>query len=495
MKKTFKKLFAVLLAAALVLTMAVPAFAEDSSSDTADAAQTGNGSITITNAVAGKTYTIYRIFDLESHFGENYSYKVNAAWTAKHFENESIFKTNFTVNAGGYVLKNDVYNEAAAADFAKSALSFAKTNSIAAVNTQTPEDDGELKFSGLPLGYYLVDSSVGALCNLTTTDDNARIEEKNTVPSVGKKILEGTTPVDSNVAKIGDKISYQVTIQAKKGAESYVLTDKLSGGFFETEADTLSAGLTFNNDVKVTVNDAELPKSNYTVTPGQNNDFTVTFTQAYLDTIAADTNIIVTYSATLNTGAIIDGNGNSNSVNLKYGNEHTVTSKTTTYSRQFDLVKTGSDNNLLAGAKFELYDAKNGGKKIPLFKIDEHTYRVAVGDEAVSEIETVSNGKITIRGLANKTYWLEETQQPTGYNTLVGRVEVNLTEGSQISTMTSTATTWADGNGGIHIVNNAGALLPGTGGMGTTLFYVIGGGLMVAAAVLLITKKRMERKN
>ena len=73
-------------------------------------------------------------------------------------------------------------------------------------------------------------------------------------------------------------------------------------------------------------------------------------------------------------------------------------------------------------------------------------------------------------------------------------MEVNLTEGSQISTMTSTATTWADGNGGIHIVNNAGALLPGTGGMGTTLFYVIGGGLMVAAAVLLITKKRMERK-
>ena len=114
-------------------------------------------------------------------------------------------------------------------------------------------------------------------------------------------------------------------------------------------------------------------------------------------------------------------------------------------------------------------------------------------DEAGIEIVTNAASKITIKGLKKGTYWLQETEAPQGYNGLTARVEVDLTGGNNVAKMDNTTYVPVN-NAGIHIVNNTGATLPSTGGMGTTLFYVIGGGLMVAAVVLLVTKKRMENK-
>ena len=120
-----------------------------------------------------------------------------------------------------------------------------------------------------------------------------------------------------------------------------------------------------------------------------------------------------------------------------------------------------------------------------------HTYRPAVAGETGVEIETLGDAPITIQGLANGTYWLEETQQPTGYNKLTERKNVELKDGNNTATMSDKTYV----SGGLHIVNQSGTVLPGTGGMGTTLFYVVGGGLMVAAFVLLVAKKRMENKD
>ena len=106
---------------------------------------------------------------------------------------------------------------------------------------------------------------------------------------------------------------------------------------------------------------------------------------------------------------------------------------------------------------------------------------------------TNAASKITIKGLKKGTYWLQETEAPQGYNGLTARVEVDLTGGNNVAKMDNTTYVPVN-NAGIHIVNNTGATLPSTGGMGTPLFYVIGGGLMVAAVVLLVTKKRMENK-
>ena len=118
-------------------------------------------------------------------------------------------------------------------------------------------------------------------------------------------------------------------------------------------------------------------------------------------------------------------------------------------------------------------------------------YTEPVGGSRITTI-TVKNGKVNIYGLAGKTYTLTETKAPDGYNKLVTPETVNLTEGSKAHA-TFDADVYKDG--GVVVENNAGTVLPSTGGVGTTLFYVIGGGLMVAAVVLLVTKKRMEHKN
>ena len=480
MKKTIKKLMAALLAVALLCVMAVPAFA-------AEGAATGtgnNGSITITNAAKDETYTIYRIFDLESYSGTNYSYKLSSKWLG--LANDTTFKSYFDITTGGYVVPKDAYTEDAAKTFAAAALAFAKSTTAPIANDGSAvATDTTVSFTGLQLGYYLVDTTQGTLCSLDTTADHVDIKDKTVGPNIDKKIVDadGNNGTKSNTASIGDVIHYKVTISAKKGATGYVLND------------TMTEGLTFNNDVKVTVGGAELTlNDNYTVTtPGDNGaTFKVTFTESYLNGLTADTNIVVTYSATLNEKAAISGDQNTNTAQLKYGNSSTVEDKTTTTSFKFDLVKTDSAGKLLAGAKFKLYDAASDGSEIKLVKIDEKTYRVAKSGETGVEIETVDTGYITINGLGNGDYWLEETQHPQGYNKLAAREKLTVKDGNLSTTMTGT--TWTEGNGGVHIINNSGTVLPSTGGMGTTLFYVLGGGLMVAAVVLLVTKKRMENK-
>ena len=474
MKKTFKKLFAALLAAALVLAMAVPAFAVTNAT---------KGSITINNTVKGETYTIYRMFKLDSYNAESntYSYTVESAW-------ENFFKTGagrnyITLDGQNHPTWTaaDENDSTTVAAFAKAALDWAKVKGI--TGTAETATGNTVTFSNLDLGYYLVDSSLGALCSLNTTNPNAKIEEKNGQPTIEKKVKNHNNDwVDENTAKIGDTVEYKVEIKVAAGAQSYKVTD------------TMSSGLTFNNSsLKVTAND--VVTTDYTLT-STTSGFTLVLPESYVSNLAKDTVIIVTYNATLNKDAVIDGDGNTNEVKLGYGNhQNTVPSKVTTKSYQFDLVKVdGTTNKLLDGAEFKLYTAKDGGEPIKFVAV-EGGYRVANGDET-GAVDTIKvNGKVHISGLDKVNYWLDETHAPAGYNKLTERQEVKLSEGSQNATLETGAITWAEGNGGVVVKNNAGTVLPSTGGMGTTLFYVVGGGLMVAAVVLLVTKKRMEHKN
>ena len=471
MKKIFHSLLVLLCTAALLCAATLPAFAEGAST---------NGSITINKAANGETYDIYRIFDLESYTDDGkYSYTLSEKWAT--FKDNAAFTQYFELK-NGYVHPKEGYNDTVAADFAVKALAFATEHHITNDGSKKATD-GPVSFTGLTLGYYLVDTSLGTLCSLDTTHPSATIDEKNSVPDIDKKIIENNQPVDSNNATIGSTINYQVTIHAKKGATGYVLTD------------TLSAGLTFNKDVVVkSGNTIYTAVTDYTVATGTSNDFTVTFSQSMLDKLTVDTDIVVTYSATLNEKAVIHGDVNTNTAQLKYGNNSKTLEKTTSTSTyKFDLVKTDANSTLLAGAKFKLYDSEKGGKEIPLVKLenDNHTYRPAVAGETGVEIETLGDKVITIQGLANGTYWLEETQQPAGYNKLTERKSVKLENGNNTAAMNDKIYQ----SGGVQIVNQSGTVLPGTGGMGTTLFYIVGGGLMVAAFVLLIAKKRMENKD
>lgn len=451
--------------------MAVPAFAVTNAT---------KGSITISKTVKDETYTIYRMFKLDSYNAESntYSYTVESDW-------EGFFKTG----AGGNYITLDGQNHPTwtAADendsttvaaFAKAALAWAKQKGIQSAGTQ--EGNGSsITFSNLDLGYYLVDSSLGALCGLNTTNPDATIKEKNEKPEIKKEVQTSAGDWGSeNNAKIGDTVEYKVEIKVADGAQKYTVTD------------TMSKSLTFNNSsLKVTANDAVT--TDYTLTP-TTNGFTLELPESYVSTLTKGTTIIVTYNATLNKDAVIDGDGNTNEVKLGYGNhQNTVPSKVTTKSYQFDLVKVdGTTNKLLDGAEFELAD---GETKLSFVKDDAGNYRVATtGDEGATTTITVKGGKVNIYGLAGKAYTLTEIKAPDGYNKLVTSETVNLADGSMASA-TIESETYVDG--GVVVKNNAGTVLPSTGGMGTTLFYVIGGGLMVAAVVLLVTKKRMEHKN
>ena len=493
--KQLKKSVSFLLTLIMTFTLSITAFA-------AAEGKLDGGSITINDAVPGGIYKIYQLLYLESYDPDGgtdgkgaYAYKANSSWESWLKEQTQYVK----IDSQGYVTWVE---GAIAADFAKAALAYAESNRIPADGQETAPAAASgntystVTFNSLKLGYYLADTSVGTLCSLNTTNPNAEIKEKNDVPTIEKEVQEDSTGTwgEENTAQIGDTIAFKTVITAQPGAEEYILHDEMSDGLtldpdsIEAEAD--GTPLTAGDEFTVVTSGL-----------GDNCDFHVIFDQDYLDTIDEETIITVTYNAVLNGDAEISADPNTNKTKLNYGEDsrlETTWDETKTYSFYFDIVKTKTDNKLLDGAKFELYDAKEGGSRIPLVKNSDGTYRVATKEEqAVSgfvsaEIEA-ANGRAAVKGLdADTTYWLEETQAPAGYNVLEKRVEVAIADQNLSTTLTGD--TWTDGNGGIHIVNETGALLPTTGGMGTTLFYIGGGALMAGAAVIFAIKKHKENE-
>lgn len=504
--KSTKKLASILLALVMLLAMAVPAFAETGTS----AEKTGT--ITISNPVAGQTYTIYKMFELESFDADPnksaYSYKITTDW--EDFVKEGAAgATYFNVDAQGYVtLKTPIDNDSdTAAALAKAALEYANAKPIepATGNQKTAsKGDTTLEFTNLPLGYYLVDSSLGALCGLTTTKTDATIEEKNDVPSISKQVQEdskvpedapGSSWGDSNTAEIGQTVYFKTVVKAKKGAQNYVVHDKMSNGFTLKENTITVVGARKNIDYTVTPNVQHYKKnvdgSNSTVVD-YTCDFEITFEQTYLDTITADTDITITYEAVLNANAQTGTNTNTNETMLSYGDDSATAWVTTnTYTYEFDLVKTDSKNKVLDGAQFKLYRSATGTDEVALIKVNG-VYRLATQEDIDAGISSavIDAGKVTVKGLDSDTYYLEETKQPSGYNKLTGRVKVEINGANLKATMTADGTTWTDG--GVHVVNSTGAELPSTGGIGTTIFYIVGGILLVGAGVLLVVRKRMS---
>ena len=474
--KHVKKLVSILLAMVMVFSMSVSVFA---------ATNNDSGSITISNAKDGHTYNAYQILVLESYDtdAKAYSYKANSAWKA-WLETQTAY---ISIDAQGYVTWVD---GADAAAFAKAALAYAKENKIQPAATKTA-DSTTVAFTGLDLGYYLIDTTMGTLCSLDTTTPNVEMYEKNEQPPVKKEVKEDSTGNwgENNTAEIGDTVYFRTTITAKEGAEGYVLHDVMTEGL-TLNADSIDiAGLTKGEDAD--------SGAYHVVTSGLTDGctFEVVFHQSYLDTITDDTDIVVTYNAVLNEKAVIYDGANTNKTKLQFGEDsrdETIWDETKTYTFKVDVVKTDDNNVVLDSAQFKLYDAKTGGNEIPLVKVSDGVYRLAKdGESGVAYITTV-NGQLEIRGFdANTNYYLEETKAPDGYHKLAERVEIAVKEANLEAEFNQDGT-YKDG--GVHVINKAGDLLPSTGGMGTTLFYVIGIVLVAGAAVLLIARKRMNSK-
>ena len=488
--KYMKKLITLLAVLTLALAMAVPAFAESST-----------GTITIDNAVTGTTYKAYRIFDLESYDTDKnaYSYKLNSAWNGFPAYSTTIdgnlvsASTFFSVNSAGYIEWNDAKKDAGA-DFAKLAKAFVVEKNIAWDKTETATD-AKVTFTDLTLGYYLVDTSLGSLCSLDTTAPSVTIKEKNSDTTIEKKIvITGDEKVDSNSAGIGDTVNFSITITVKDGApKGYVLHDKLSGLTFDPNSLEVKVGTT-----TLTANTGYALETS----PADGDSFDVKFKDGKLKTNDV---VVVTYSATVAANATIAGAGNKNTAKLVYNEKDSTKEETTTYVWKLNVHKYALDSTnhevALSGAKFVLYRMDNGVKKYAKLTNKKIVGWVTDKDNATT-LETSGTGDILIEGLNVGTYYLEETEAPVGYNKLTEPIEVEITATTSVTSGSETVqyknsseTSYTPATDAtVKVLNNAGTQLPSTGGIGTTLFYVIGGGLMAVAAVLLVTKKRMNNK-
>lgn len=507
MKKAMKKLMAALLAVAMVCAMAIPAFA-DGSSSTSTAAVT---KYTITAPKNGHTYEIYQIFtgDYDAlqpsmltniKWGENGTGTVGAAVEQNVLNALSAVASSASDKAKLDVIENYVKLDTTPVAIVTNGSSVEVVGGYYLIKDQ----DGSLSGSE-PYTTYLV-SVVGTVTISPKSNDVPEFEKKlkDTNDSTG----DTTGWQDSADYDIGDYIPFRLQGTVPEDYDSYKT-------YYYAFHDVEEKGLTFDpSSVEVHLGDengAIIPNTDYKVLTkkdGTTSDTECTFEIVFDDLkkvsgVTADSTITVTYKSQLNDSAVLGAQGNVNKAKLEYSNnpKGTGTGRTPwdnviVFTYKVVVNKVDQNRQPLEGAEFTLTKKlKDGTENVIPMKID-----------------TSNKALFTLSGLDDGVYTLTETVTPAHYNTISpitftvnadhtitweadprNTVLTSLSGNTASGEITFTHNE-TDGSLTTDVVNNIGTTLPGTGGIGTTIFYVIGGGLMVAAAILLITKKRMENR-
>lgn len=433
------------------------------------------GTITINKAIVNESYNIYKVLDLETYdkVNNHYIYRATNEWKAFLDEATDYLEVR-NENGDKYYVWKDGVDKAKAKEFAEKAYKYAKDNNKTPTFTKKANSTSVV-FDNLDLGYYLVDSSVGALLHLTTTNPSAIVNEKNTLnPNVDKNVLENSTGKygKENDDMIGSTIKYKTTITTGAGYGNYVLYD------------VMNKGLTFNaNSVEVKIGDEVVESTNYTVkTDVTGYTFVIEFKDEFILKQPKNTNIDVYYTATLNKDATVEGDGNINETFLKYGNNiETDKKRTITYTYAFDIIKTNKEGVELTGAEFKLLDKSGNEIKVVLKDEVSNTYIVATGNEIGVNIKA---GKATIEGLDKDSYKLKEVVSPEGYNKLTKPVEFRVNGKTNVTIIERTL---------VDVINYTGSELPETGGIGTKLFITSGLSLVLICGLVLVTKLRLYK--
>lgn len=525
MKKAIKKLLAVLLAVAMVCAMAIPAFADTESireHHSFKAFQIFKGNVNdaseISNVEWGSCIHDYHDFLAEL--------KKDPTLSTPFQDADSLQKVLAVISTWHESDDNSIA-------FARFVCHYLYPTADADPQPFIPTSGDVVQIPNDGAGYYLIVDTThfnpgdsyhaynSFLLNVTKAPWNLKITPKVEKPSVKKEVFDNQDGT-SNKAGFGSSADHAINEEFK-----FRLTATLPASYDNDRAydyydkytvifnDTLSEGITFDRLDTVEI-------TNGTTSQVIDSDkYTLYEKQPYLTlgiddvkTCASGLNlndgatITVTYTAHLNDKAFVNTTSgssteNKNSVQLQYSNNprdtesfwgHTPKSEVCVYTYQLNNTKYHDDDtqgNELGGAGFKLYSDADCKNEVKLYQKDNFYYPIkdATDKKAVEEMYSDKDGKFNIKGLDAGTYYLKETNPPTGYSACdKTRIVISAThdehnvnlDGSTLSTT---------------IINNkSGITLPSTGGIGTTLFYVIGGGLMVAAAVLLITKKRMENK-
>jgi hypothetical protein len=523
MKSLMKKVFAAAAAIATVFGLAATTVA------TANAADNATLTVSTTDAkFAGKTVNAYKMFSATvSSDGKAVSHTLTDEW--KPFFKDSTASglngaTDANVNdkANEYVSKlkgDDLVAFAAKASNWVQAKANIKAAATATVSTGATNGNYTATFNGLDYGYYVVavpgatlanaSGQYAALVPVHSTSVDASI--KGALPTVVKKV----NGESATSAKIGDPLTFTLTstIPDMSAYSTYTFNFK----------DTLSKGLSFKQVDSVKVGDTTLTKdTDYTVSTSEGSDKNTLLTVTMLNFKNQQTNagktITVTYTATLNKDAVVGGHGNTNSATIQYSNNPSTggtgesePSKVRVFTYGFTVDKYTGDKyddaaTRLAGAEFTL-TPKNDSTPISFVRVnagsatENAVYRVAKADETgTTTIITPENGKVEFQGLKNGEYTLTETKAPAGYNKLASAIGVKV-DGKNNGTDTTNATvtiTYNNNNGSVYdqtasngvipVQNKSGVVLPGTGGMGTIAFTVIG--VLVIALGVAWTLKR-----
>ena len=495
--KHARKLASLLLALVMVFALATTAFAQDVTGTA------GNGSITISNAAKGETYAIYKLFDATvSEDGKSIAYTGTVP---------EDLKTYFTADENRYISATPAAKSGESmSDGLKAAL---KAWAAGETATSTAVSDGSaLNFKGLAYGYYVVTTTQGQqLISVDSTMPNATIVDKN---SSSPSNL--TKTASSNDVSIGDTVTYTVSFktsnydgagEAAKEIVSYTIEDTLPDFLSDVEVTSIIVDNGADGQTPVT---AQFANKKIVIDWYKNNKFLYN----------NGATVTITYTAKVTDKAVIDGNGNTNKVTVtwttKDGGEpdpgKKIEKEETIFTYAIALKKVNNKGVALPGAVFQFpFYVKSDADTTDGAYIYAGT---TAGEGLTNQITTPDNGVIVVKGVKSGSYEITEVKAPDGYNRLTDPVTVEAEKTGKTSTQ---ITVYLDKDGNkvaesatatevkvdigtiaataVVVVNKAGTELPSTGGMGTTIFYILGSILVVAAVVLLVTKKRMSNAN
>lgn len=498
--KKMKKLLSLVLSIAMVVAMGVTVFADSSNTY----------SVSIKESKPGHTYSAYQIFSgkLENQTLSDVAWGAGVDATTS-VEGKTLIQA---INAiDGFANCTDAKSVAKALEGKSSDVvdQFAKVVDkylAAAAGTATTPADGKYTISGLSAGYYFVKDTADISGNDAQTKfivevlGNKAVDPKSSVPTVEKKVKEKNDTTNTETGwqdaadyDIGDNVPFQLT-----GTMPSTLADYDTYSY--TFTDTLSVGLERNNDVEIYLVNGDARKkvtSSFTISKVANNKFTVSCDNVKgIEGVTVNSKFVVEYTAKLTENAVIGSAGNPNRVDLTFSNNpngegtgKTPEDKVIVFTYKIVANKVGEDGSTpLEGAGFTLYKIVNGQE-------------VKVGNE-ITGVTTFE-----FKGTDAGEYVLKETTVPAEYNkaedlhfTVNATYDTNsadpkLTDLSVTgnNTFNTSITGENDGSATTTIVNKKGSVLPSTGGIGTTIFYVIGGILMVGAGVILVSRRRRSK--
>ncbi|MBD5504395.1 MAG: SpaH/EbpB family LPXTG-anchored major pilin [Lachnospiraceae bacterium] len=508
--KKMKKIMCLMLAVVLVLGMSMTVFAATAAIPSEDG-KTYDIKVPDTD---DHTYAVYQIFAGDWSDGDVLS---NVVWGASALLPEGVEagdKVASTILDALVAAKANGGDPAVLA-YLDQYVNFDSTKGTVSEAVGTVSKDSSLSVPG---GYYLIKDNAkiegddAATLYVVQVVGATTITRKSGVPEVDKEVQENSDKTWGDTAdyNIGEAVSFRLTGTLP---ENYDVYETYKYVFH----DTLSEGLTFNNDVVVTVNteDGQVITESFKTTSATKEDGSTEITISCDDlkkiegiTLTKESKIVVKYTATLNAKAVIGTPGNPNEVYLEFSNnpnkDHggetgtTPEDKVVVFTFEIDGNKVdGKDGHKLEGAEFQLYrkTVVDGVEKVEYVQVTNEKVSgwTTDAEDASTVLTTGTDGLFKFSGLDAGTYFLKEKKAPVGYNLLDEDLEITITS-DENGKLTATTGSVTNGTVELDVENNKGSTLPETGGIGTTIFYVLGGILVLCCGVVLIAKKRVSKE-